>query len=273
MRVLITGARGQVGQSLRECMPDEWEAIFTDSKTLDITNQTAVETMMAGFLPDVVINTAAYTNVAEAENHTELAFKVNAEGVKNLAIASQKYQAHLIHISTDFVFDGTAQKAYTTTATPNPINVYGKSKLAGEFLALAFCNQVNIVRTSSVYSEYGNNFVQKILTASQANTQLNIANNLTNPTYAGDLAAFIIALIHNNNAEKILHFTGQETISWADFARAIVSQAPHNVTVVDKTVQDALRPKQTLLHNMGEPKHFNMDFHTRLNDVIQQLQK
>lgn len=247
MRVLITGARGQVGQSLRDRIPDDWEVIFTDSKTLDITNKATVNSMIAGFQPNVVINTAAYTDVIGAEENALAAFQVNAEGIKNLAQATQAIQAKLIHISTDFVFDGNSNTPYGVEDAPSPINTYGKSKLAGELLALSLCRNTRIVRTSSVYSEYGNNFVKKIIVASQHSDSLDVTNALTKPTYAGDLANFIIEMITHDTQEALVHFTGPDTLSWADFAQAIVKHSSNNMQINAVVSNDAVYPRQTLL--------------------------
>ena len=189
MRVLITGARGQVGQSLRERVPEDWEVIFTDSKTLDITNSTTVDAMIQGFQPEIIVNTAAYTNVDQAENEPQQAFAVNAHGVANLAQAAQKVGSRLIHISTDYVFSGHTDKPYTYLDAPNPSNVYGKSKLAGELLALSLCDKTTIVRTSWVFSEHGRNFVPAVINKLLDNQTVEIyENNIGTPTYAGALA-------------------------------------------------------------------------------------
>ena len=225
MRVLITGARGQVGQSLRERAPEDWEVIFTDSKTLDITNSTTVDAMIQGFQPEVIVNTAAYTNVDQAEDEPQQAFAVNAHGAANLARAAQKVGSRLIHISTDYVFSGNTDKPYTYLDAPNPSNVYGKSKLAGETLALGLCDKTTIVRTSWVFSEYGRNFVPAITNKLLDNQTVEIyENNIGTPTYAGALADFIIELIEIQNTSNIVHYCSDVVLSRAELAHLIADQ-------------------------------------------------
>ena len=225
MRVLITGARGQLGQSLRERAPEDWEVIFTDSKTLDITNSTTVDAMIQGFQPEVIVNTAAYTNVDQAEDESQQAFAVNAHGAANLAQAAQKVGSRLIHISTDYVFSGNTDQPYTYLDAPNPSNVYGKSKLAGEVLALSLCDKTTIVRTSWVFSEHGRNFVPAVINKLLDNQIVEIyENNVGTPTYAGALADFIIELIETQNTSKIVHFCSDVVLSRAELANLIADQ-------------------------------------------------
>ena len=225
MRVLITGARGQLGQSLRERAPEDWEVIFTDSKTLDITNSTTVDAMIQGFQPEVIVNTAAYTNVDQAEDESQQAFSVNAHGAANLAQAAQKVGSRLIHISTDYVFSGNTDQPYTYLDAPNPSNVYGKSKLAGEVLALSLCDKTTIVRTSWVFSEHGRNFVPAVINKLLDNQTVEIyENNVGTPTYAGALADFIIELIETQNTSKIVHFCSDVVLSRVELAHLIADQ-------------------------------------------------
>ena len=254
MRVLITGARGQLGQSLRERVPEDWEVIFTDSKTLDITNQSKVHSMVLGFQPDVIINTAAYTNVNQAEKEPDIAFAINANGPRYLAEAAQQLKAKLIHISTDFVFDGNKADPYINFDIPNPINTYGKSKLAGETLALAICEDTHIIRTSSLFSEFGHNFLHKILAKAEQYENIDIVDTETYPTDSNDLAQFIIEICTEENIPKIVHFCGLERISWADFASMILQAASYPNITVNKIPAISLaeyvsRPKNSLLAN------------------------
>lgn len=222
MRVLITGARGQLGQSLRNRIPDDWEVIFTDSKTLDITNKASVDSMVSGFQPDVIINTAAYTNVDKAEEEPELAFAVNATGVANLAQAAESISAQLIHISTDYVFSGDSTQPYTELDFPNPNTVYGKSKLAGELLALSLCDKTKIIRTSWVFSEYGNNFIPTIARKIFNNEPIIISdNNIGTPTYVGALADFVISHISEKCVVRTIHYSGNQSISRFDLVQLI----------------------------------------------------
>lgn len=239
MRVLITGSRGQVGCCLKDRLPEEWELIATDSKTLDITDATKVATMIASFQPDIIINTAAYTHVNDAEHNSDLAFAINATGVKNLAISAHKNGARLIHLSTDYVFDGKKQGEYHEEDYPNPINTYGHTKLAGELLALANCEHTLIIRTSSIFSEYGINFVSKIIEQAKTNNNINIATHgKARPTYAGDLADLIIDYIQNQpKLSGIVHFGGSEALTWFEFAKLIVD-ASGSSSVVSNNIDD-----------------------------------
>ena len=168
MRILMTGSRGQIGSQIRKMLPDDWELIATDSKTLDITNASSVENMLAGFQPDILINTAGYTNVDGAENDLEKAFAINAQGVFNLARSANQHGVRMLHLSTDYVFDGTKYTPYTESNYPNPLNIYGKSKLAGEVAALSANPNTLIVRTSGVFSGSNNNFLLHVLSQAKA---------------------------------------------------------------------------------------------------------
>ena len=230
MRVLITGARGQLGQSLRERVPEDWETIFTDSKTLDITNKISVDSMINGFQPDIIINTAAYTNVDLAERQSDKAFAINATGVQYLSSAAQNANSKLIHISTDYVFDGTKGAPYTPLDYVNPQSVYGQSKLAGEMAALAQSNQNFVVRTSNLYSEYGSNFVTRIIENFRKNQSITITNDqISSPTYSGNLAEAIISLCIQllkgdiTIASRILHFSDGISMSRSEFATHILN--------------------------------------------------
>ena len=263
MRVLITGARGQLGQSLRERVPEDWEVIFTDSKTLDITNSTTLDAMIQGFQPEVIVNTAAYTNVDQAEHEPKQAFAVNAHGVANLAQAAQKVGSRLIHISTDYVFSGNTDQPYTAMDAPNPSNVYGKSKLAGELLALGLCEHTTIVRTSWVFSEHGRNFVPAVINKLLDNQTVEIyENNIGTPTYAGALADFIIGWVETQNPAKIVHYCSDVILNRAELAHIIAEQlsaqthkqydikitAPATLAHAEHTVRpdySALRSSQT----------------------------
>ena len=244
MRVLITGARGQVGQSLRERVPEDWEVIFTDSKTLDITNSTTVDAMIQGFQPEIIVNTAAYTNVDQAEHEPQQAFAVNAHGVANLAQAAQKVGSRLIHISTDYVFSGHTDKPYTYLDAPNPNNVYGKSKLAGELLALSLCDKTTIVRTSWVFSEHGRNFVPTVINKLLDNQTVEIyENSIGTPTYAGALADYIIELAATQSPRKMVHYCSDVVLDRAELADMIVHQLSlltHNTYTIKVTASTSL---------------------------------
>jgi dTDP-4-dehydrorhamnose reductase len=225
MKVLLTGATGQLGRCIQDRFPNDWQLIALDSKELDITDNVKVDQYISEMKPDVVINAAAYTAVDKAETEVEQAFLVNATAVGYLAKACNAIGARLIHISTDYVFDGTSSIPYTTLDAPNPINVYGKSKLAGELLALAHNPLSQVIRTSWVYSEYGNNFVKTMIRlADEGRDAISVVDDQIGcPTYAGNLAQFIIELIQQPVDERLLHYSDGEVMSWCGFAEQVFS--------------------------------------------------
>lgn len=223
MRILLTGAKGQIGRSIKDRQPDNWEMIAADSKTLDITNEQAVTNMVANFEPNVIINTAGYTHLDSAETLTEQVFAVNAQGVANLARAAGQANIRLIHISSDYVFDGHKHSAYTESDYPNPLSTYAKSKLAGELLALSLCPKSIVIRSSWVFSEYGHNFVKETVASLLRREAPNVSAGKTGcPTYAGDLAQFIIEAARNRQlAAGIYHYCGDVPVSRGEFAQLI----------------------------------------------------
>lgn len=235
-QVLVTGANGQLGKSIKRISPNfkPLKFVFTDVADLDITNSEEVNTFFESNALDYCINCAAYTEVDKAEEEAEKVYSINATAVKNLAEACQKTGAVLIHISTDFVFDGTKRTPYTEEDMPNPLSVYGKSKLKGEEHVQESCDRHFIVRTSWLYSEYGNNFVKKMLRLAETRKQISVVNDqIGSPTYAGDLAEFILKVISSEStAYGLYHYSNLGAISWYDFAVEIFRQHQKNVHVV-----------------------------------------
>ena len=235
-RVLVTGANGQLGKSIHRVAPDypELKFVFTDVVELDITNNEEVNTFFESNAFDYCINCAAYTAVDKAEKEVEKAYLINATAVKNLAEGCQTTGTVLIHISTDFVFDGTKRTPYTEEDTPNPLSVYGKSKLKGEEYIQEICERHFIVRTSWLYSEYGNNFVKTMLRLAETRKQISVVNDqIGSPTYAGDLAEFSLKVISSGStAYGLYHYSNLGAISWYDFAVEIFKQHKKEVRVV-----------------------------------------
>ncbi|MCO6522395.1 MAG: dTDP-4-dehydrorhamnose reductase [Snodgrassella sp.] len=227
MRILLTGSKGQVGSCLRDRLPENWELIASDSQTLNITDAHNVHNMVKTFEPDVIINAAGYTKVDAAETDKAKAFAVNATGTLNLAQAARAIGARLIHLSTEQVFDGHHHVILTENMAPNPLNVYGNSKLAGELLALNAHVDTAVIRTSWVYSEHGHNFVKIMLQKGLETSTIRVVDDQIGcPTYAGDLAEAIIRLAAlTNPARGIMHFAGSQQMSWADFAQRIFAEA------------------------------------------------
>lgn len=226
MKVLLTGANGQLGHCFQDVFPSDWSIFTADREQLDITDFNAVEAYIANHRPDAIVNAAAYTAVDRAEDEYEVAYKVNVIGAENLAILAKKYHAKLIHISTDYVFDGNKNFPYLETDLTHPINVYGKTKRKGELAVLQHESNAIVIRTSWVFSEYGNNFVKTMLKLAATRTELSIINDqLGCPTYAGDIANIIIAMLRNNSQGGIYHFCGDQCVTWFQFATKIFSVA------------------------------------------------
>lgn len=218
---LITGGNGQLGTELSKILPN---AIRTDVAELDITDELAVRRFVTSNKIDTIINCAAYTAVDKAEDNIELATKINVDGPANLA----KTGAKIVHISTDYVFDGTAHKPYSPDSTKdeiNPISVYGKTKFAGEVKVLRYAINSVIIRTAWLYSPYGNNFVKTMRKLGSEKESINVvADQIGTPTYAGDLADAIVKILPQMNLKTrgIYHFTNMGVCSWYDFAHEIM---------------------------------------------------
>ncbi len=254
-KILVTGANGQLGQCLQKISSqfEEFEFIFTDSETLDITDKEEVNDFFWQNAPDFCINAAAYTAVDLAETEVEKAFLVNADGTENLAEACAENNAQFIHVSTDYVFDGENNLAYTEEDFTNPLGVYGASKLAGDELALEVNPCSVILRTSCVYSEFGKNFVKTMLNLFATKEELNIvADQFGQPTNANDLAEAIMKIIKSGKITPgIFNFSNLGRISWFDFAEKIaeLSDAKIKLNAIE-TLQyptPAKRPKNSVL--------------------------
>lgn len=229
-KIVVTGANGQLGKSLKDYVQEKnnsnFQFLFFDRSQLDISNQALVESFFFTNQVDFVVNCAAYTAVDLAESEVEQAFKINSDGVKYLAEQTQEQGAKLIHVSTDYVFDGTSKVPYMPSDQPNPINVYGKSKWEGEKWALAKNPHSFVIRTSWVYSNYGKNFYTTMLKLMAERDELNIvADQIGKPTHAKDLAAYIYNMIETNSTDYgIHHFSGPDQMSWFEFAQKIAQE-------------------------------------------------
>ena len=254
-KILVTGANGQLGQCLQKISSqfEEFEFIFTDSETLDITNKEEVNDFFWQNAPDFCINAAAYTAVDLAETDIEKAFLVNADGTENLAEACAENNAQFIHVSTDYVFDGENNLAYTEEDFTNPLGIYGASKLAGDELALEVNPCSVILRTSWVYSEFGKNFVKTMLNLFATKEELNIvADQFGQPTNANDLAEAIMKIIKSEKITPgIFNFSNLGRISWFDFAEKIaeLSDAKIKLNAIETSQYPtpAKRPKNSVL--------------------------
>ena len=232
MKILLTGATGQLGKSVQSKVQPRNHSIVTCNRSeLDISNFAQVQRLFESERPDYVLNAAAYTNVPAAQKEFNAALSANAYGPLNLALAAENNGAKLIHISTNFVFGGEDLSYADVHAPTSPLNFYGVSKLAGEMAVIAQNSQNNfIVRTSSLYSEYAENFLTKILRKLKDNTSeiKVVSDQYSQPTYAGDLAEQIINLIESESAPGIYHFVNNGNPSWFEFAKAIARISGHN---------------------------------------------
>ena len=226
MNILITGCKGQLGRELvfyQEAYT-EHDYFNTDYEELDITDKEAVEKYVNDNNIDGIINCAAYTAVDKAEHDITKAYQLNQDGPRNLAQAIEKREGWMIHISTDYVFDGTHCVPYNEESAPSPKSVYGKSKLAGEEAVMENCSKAIIIRTAWLYSEYGNNFLKTMLHLGQERAELNVVfDQIGTPTYAFDLADAIMQIIYSERfVPGVYHYTNEGVASWYDFAKEIM---------------------------------------------------
>ncbi len=225
--ILVTGAKGQLGSELRAIVGGKDNCFFTDVEELDISDREAIVKFVKQNKIAVVVNCAAYTNVDKAEEEENIANLVNYEAVRNLAEICFENDIFLIHISTDYVFDGSKNTPYKETDTTSPLGVYGKTKRLGEKAIEKLCEEYIIVRTSWLYSSYGNNFAKKICALSAEKDDVKVVvDQVGTPTYAKDLAAFITFLIEKDmyrGKADIYHFSNEGVCSWYDFAKEIVA--------------------------------------------------
>ena len=267
MKILVTGAKGQLGTEIIKCLergvtelgtPDvlkeKNEIIAHDVDTLDITDTEAVIALFERERPEAVINCAAYTNVNKCETERELAFKVNAIGPRNLAIAAQRVGAKLVHVSTDYVFRGDGDVPYVEWDRTEPVSVYGSSKCLGEEYVRDFCSRFFIVRTAWLYGYYGPNFVKTMLKiASEKGACRVVCDQRGNPTNAADLAHHILKLL-TTEEYGVYHGTGEGECSWFEFTQKIVEYAGIDATVTPCTTEEyptpAKRPAYSSLDNM-----------------------
>jgi dTDP-4-dehydrorhamnose reductase len=254
--ILVTGANGQVGRELSVIAPHYDHTFHFMSKSeLDITKPTTIEQLIITTPIDIIINCAAYTAVDKAEREPDIAHHINAIGTQNLAEIAKKHQITLIHLSTDYVFNGTNTTPYRETDPPSPNSIYGHTKRDGE-TALLKINPPNsiIIRTSWLYSNYGKNFVKTIQRLAKENDSINVVSDQIGcPTYAADLAHLIMTILPKltNTKAKIYHYANEGQASWYEFAQEIITQSQLNCTVTPIPTSDyptaAARPPYSVL--------------------------
>ena len=269
MNILVTGANGQLGremQRLSAVSPNNYT--FTDVAELDVTDAGAVRQAVAQTRAEVIVNCAAYTNVERAEEDEEAADRLNRGAAENLARAAEANGATLIHVSTDYVFDGTAHTPYREDTAPSPLGAYGRTKLAGERAVMASGCRYLIFRTAWLYSEYGHNFLKTMLRlTSERDTLQVVFDQIGTPTYAGDLALAIFSIIESERYagnEGVYHFTDEGVCSWYDFATEIAAAAGHDSCRIipchtSEFPTKAARPAYSVLDKTKIKTTFQMD--------------
>ncbi|MEE0882783.1 MAG: dTDP-4-dehydrorhamnose reductase [Bacteroidales bacterium] len=249
--VLVTGAEGQLGSSLKTIAGNfpQYNFIYTDKDNLDICNEQELKAFFENNSIYCVLHFAAYTAVDKAEDEESLAEKINSEASLNIAKICAKHKARLVYISTDYVFDGKDCKPHSPQESTNPLSVYGKTKLKGEENCLKNNPLTFVIRTSWLYSEFKSNFVKTMINLSQTKEELNVIyDQIGSPTYARDLAEFSIRAIEHINTNRILHFSNQGVCSWYDFARKAIElwgekQIRINPILTSQYHTKATRPK------------------------------
>lgn len=284
-KIIVIGSNGQLGNCIKKIAPDfesDYEFIFTDSQTLDITDEGQVDSFFYDNKPDFCINASAYTAVDLAEKEKEKAFAVNADGVAYLAKACYDNKAILIHVSTDYVFDGETNLCYSEDDFTNPIGVYGESKLKGEELALEINPKTIILRTSWLYSEFNKNFVKTMLNLFSQKDELGIVGDQHGqPTNANDLAEAIIDIIQSPQKNfGVFHFSNYPETTWYEFAKKIAefskSSIKLNALTTEQYPTPAKRPKRSTMcldkieeAYKIEPKHWENSLEECVNILLQ----
>ncbi|SFE53433.1 dTDP-4-dehydrorhamnose reductase [Flavobacterium xueshanense] len=272
MVVLVTGANGQLGQSLQFIVAGypEIDFVFCDSKTLDITKKESIELVFTKVKPDFCINTAAYTAVDKAESEPEKAFEINVIGAQNLAEVCRDFKTKLIHVSTDFVFDGTKNRPYTEDDSTNPQSIYGQTKLDGEKIIQKTIKECFIIRTSWIFSLFGNNFMKTMLRLGAERDSLSVVDDqIGTPTNAVDLAHALVQIILQTsenpeiNRYGIYNFSNEGHCSWYDFAQKILEINSINIHVKpipsSSYPTPAERPKYSVLNKSKIKRAFDIE--------------
>lgn len=252
MKILVTGANGQLGYDVvKELQKQNIECYGAVRKDFDIVDFEATEKFITNYMPDAVIHCAAYTSVDKAEDEQGLCYLVNVSATENIAEICKKINAKMLYISTDYIFDGTKDGFYEVDDMPNPINVYGKTKLLGEQAVQKILDKYFIVRISWVFGEHGNNFVKTMLRLGEERKEINVvADQYGSPTYTADLAPLLVEMIQTDKY-GVYHATNKGVCSWAEFAEEIFKIAVMDVKVNNITTAEyptrAKRPKNSRL--------------------------
>lgn len=253
MKILIVGSNGMLGHDLVDVLDENHELILTTSKILDITDKQKTIDFIVDNKPDIVINSAAYTDVDGCEENQDLAFSVNGDGVRNLALGCSEVDCPLVHVSTDYVFNGENTRPWVEDDEIGPISVYGKSKLKGEEAILEILDKFFIIRTAWLYGYNGKNFPKTMLELAENHSEITVVyDEVGSPTYTPDLAEAISELIETGYY-GIYHITNSESCSWCEFAKYIFEVAGKDVKVIPVTASEfaraAPRPSYSVLEN------------------------
>lgn len=251
MKIAVVGAKGMLGRELCRVLAARHNILAWDIEEIDITDRPKTLARLAAEQPDLIINSAVFVNLEGCEANPDKAWQINAAGAQNLALAAQQTGSSLLYISTDYIFDGRTAADYDEVAQPNPLNQYGRSKLAGERLSLQICPRTFVVRTAWLFGHAANNYVERVLNAAKKDGVVRMpVDQLESPTYTGHLAAAILRLI-TTGAYGIYNVTGQGACTRAEFARYVLRQAgrPEPVEEVDASAlrRVAQRPARTVL--------------------------
>lgn len=252
-KILITGAKGMLGQDLSEVLIGKgYSVVNTDADSMNILDIEAIDRVLNSENPDYIVHCAAYTNVEKAEDEPDLAMKINGMGTENLAKICAKYDVPIVYVSTDYVFDGSKAEPYLPSDKTNPLNVYGKSKLAGEIAVRKYCKKYFIARTAWLYGIHGKNFVETMKNLSSKPELKVVDDQIGCPTWTVELSNGIIDLIENRKY-GIYHVCGSGSTSWYGFAKEIFRQSDLSVNLKPCASEDfptkAVRPKYSVMFN------------------------
>lgn len=263
-KIIVTGSNGQLGSELKDLASSfpQYEFVFLTRAEYAVDDKKAGEEIFHTHRPAYFINCAAYTAVDKAESEQEAANEINANAVGHIAFLASKYKTRLIHISTDYVFNGLHQAPIRETEEVDPVNTYGSSKLMGEYLALRNDPEVLIIRTSWVYSSYGRNFVRTMLRLMKEKDSVNVVNDqFGSPTYAGDLAKAIMAIVHSGKwLPGIYHYCNAGAISWYDFALAIKELSGSSCQVHPITTEQYPTPAKRPAYSVLDTSKIRSDY-------------
>ena len=276
-KILVTGANGQLGQELKELSAhyQDYKFYFFDKHQLNITDAKAVEILLRELQPHVVINCAAYTAVDKAESESELAYSINAEAVAILAGITYELHIKFIHISTDYVFDGSSSVPYKEDDATAPINEYGRTKLEGENKCVQNNPEAIIIRTSWVYSSFGNNFVKTMIRLMNERTEIGVVSDQWgNPTYAADLAEVLMQIIDGDKwIPGIYHFSNEGCITWHQFANTISKEINSACVINSITTDQYPTPAKRPLYSVLNKEKIQNIFSVNINDWKESLVK